>query len=47
MTLDLILGYAGVVSLGAAFFGMGAYVAGLLAAHGWGEPLSGLIVAGA
>jgi branched-chain amino acid transport system permease protein len=43
VTLDLILGYAGIVSLGhAAFFGAGAYAAGLLAAHGWGEPLSGL-----
>jgi branched-chain amino acid transport system permease protein len=48
VTLDLILGYAGIVSLGhAAFFGMGAYAAGLLAVHGWGEPISGLFVAGA
>jgi branched-chain amino acid transport system permease protein len=48
VTLDLILGYAGIVSLGhAAFFGIGAYVAGLLAVHGWGEPISGLAVAGA
>ena len=47
LSLDLILGYAGIVSLGhAAFFGVGAYAAGLLAAHGWGEPLSGLVVAG-
>ena len=47
VTLDLILGYAGIVSLGhAAFFGMGAYAAGLLAVHGWGEPISGLFVAG-
>src|SRR5215472_6379618 len=31
MSLDLILGYAGIVSLGhAAFFGVGAYAAGLL-----------------
>jgi branched-chain amino acid transport system permease protein len=46
VTLDLILGYAGIVSLGhAAFFGVGAYAAGLLAAHGWGEPFSGLAVA--
>src|SRR5204862_3534699 len=29
----------------AAFFGAGAYAAGLLAQHGWGEPLSGLIAA--
>ncbi len=48
LSLDLILGYAGIVSLGhAAYFGMGAYAAGLLAVHGWGEPLSGLVVAGA
>jgi len=47
LSLDLILGYAGIVSLGhAAFFGVGAYAAGLLASHGWGEPLSGLLVAG-
>ncbi len=46
LSLDLILGYAGIVSLGhAAFFGIGAYTAGLLAAHGWGEPFSGLLVA--
>ena len=47
LSLDLILGYAGIVTLGhAAFFGAGAYAAGLLAAHGWSEPLSGLVVAG-
>src|SRR6478752_8397559 len=46
LSLDLILGYAGIVSLGhAAFFGVGAYTAGLLAVHGWGEPLSGLAAA--
>ena len=33
LSLDLILGYAGIVSLGhSAFFGLGAYVAGILAA---------------
>ena len=48
VSLDLILGYAGLVSLGhAAFFGLGAYTAGLLAKAGWGEPLSGLLVAAA
>ncbi len=48
LSLDLILGYAGIVTLGhAAFFGAGAYTAGLLAVHGWTEPLSGLLVAGA
>lgn len=46
LSLDLILGYAGIVTLGhAAFFGVGAYTAGLLAKHGWGEPLSGLVIA--
>ena len=48
LSLDLILGYAGVVSLGqAAMFGGGAYAAGLLANHGWGEPISGLLAAAA
>jgi len=47
LSLDLILGYAGIVSLGhAAFFGFGAYTAGLLSKWGWGEPLSGLLLAG-
>jgi branched-chain amino acid transport system permease protein len=46
LSLDLILGYAGIVSLGhAGFFGLGAYTAGLLAVHGWGEPISGLLAA--
>ncbi len=47
LSYDLILGYAGILSLGhAAYFGVGAYAAGLLAAHGWGEPISGLVAAG-
>lgn len=47
LSLDLILGYAGIVTLGhAAFFGLGAYTAGLLAKYGWHEPLTGLIAAG-
>ena len=47
LSLDLILGYAGIVSLGhAAFFGIGAYAAGLLAKYGWGDPLLGLAAAG-
>ncbi len=47
LSVDLILGYAGIVTLGhAAFFGLGAYTAGILAANGWGEPLSGLVAAG-
>ena len=45
LSLDLILGYAGIVSLGhAAFFGTGAYAAGLFSKFVWGEPLTGLIV---
>ena len=48
LSLDLILGYAGIVSLGhAAYFGIGAYTAGVLAVKGWGEPISGLLAAGA
>jgi branched-chain amino acid transport system permease protein len=46
MSLDLILGYAGIVSLGhAAFFGMGAYGAALFAKLVMPDPLTGLIVA--
>ena len=46
LSLDLILGYAGIVSLGhAAYFGMGAYTAGLISKWGWGEPLTGLLIA--
>ncbi len=43
LSLDLILGYAGIVSLGhAAFFGAGAYTAGLLAKLVTPDPLAGL-----
>jgi branched-chain amino acid transport system permease protein len=46
LSLDLVLGYAGIVTLGhAAFFGCGAYVAGILGAHGWSEPISGILAA--
>jgi branched-chain amino acid transport system permease protein len=48
LSLDLILGYAGIVSLGhAAYFGFGSYTAGLIAKWGWGEPLTGVLIAGA
>lgn len=48
LSADLVLGYAGIVTLGhAAFFGTGAYTAGILAAHGWGEPISGLFAGAA
>ena len=48
LSLDLILGYAGIVTLGhAAFFGVGAYVAALLSLRfGWSEPISGLVLGG-
>jgi branched-chain amino acid transport system permease protein len=48
LSLDLILGYAGIVTLGhAAYFGAGAYAAGMLSAHlGWHEPITGLLFAG-
>jgi branched-chain amino acid transport system permease protein len=48
LSVDLILGYAGIITLGhAMFFGLGAYAAGLLTKTGWGEPLSGLVLSGA
>ncbi|MDE1971725.1 MAG: branched-chain amino acid ABC transporter permease [Hyphomicrobiales bacterium] len=45
LSLDLILGYAGIVTLGhAAFFGLGAYGASLLIIDlGWSEPISGVL----
>lgn len=44
LSLDLIVGYVGLVSLGhAAFFGMGAYTAGLLSVHTSIDPLFGLV----
>jgi branched-chain amino acid transport system permease protein len=48
LSLDLILGYAGIISLGhAAFFGLGAYAAGLIGKYGViGEPVLALIASG-
>jgi branched-chain amino acid transport system permease protein len=48
LSLDLILGYAGIISLGhAAFFGLGSYAAALFAKHGIiNEPVLALIVSG-
>lgn len=46
VSLDMALGYAGILTVGhAAFFGMGAYAAGLWAKHAWAEPFSGLLLA--
>jgi branched-chain amino acid transport system permease protein len=48
LSLDLVLGFAGIVTLGhAAFYGTGAYAAGIYAIHVSPEPLSGLLVAAA
>jgi branched-chain amino acid transport system permease protein len=47
MSLDLLVGYCGLVTLGhAAFFGVGAYAAGIFAVRMWAEPLAGLVVGG-
>ncbi len=48
LSLDLILGYAGIISLGqAAFFGFAGYCAGLLAKYGLvTEPVLALFVSG-
>jgi branched-chain amino acid transport system permease protein len=48
LSLDLILGYAGIISLGqAAFFGFAGYCAGLLAKYGLvTEPVLALLVSG-
>jgi len=46
LSLDLILGYAGIVSLGhAAYFGVGAYTAGIISKYGYGDPILGLVAA--
>jgi branched-chain amino acid transport system permease protein len=48
VSLDLILGYVGIVSLGhAAFFGLGAYAAGITAKLATGDPTVGLLAAAA
>ena len=48
LSLDLILGYAGIISLGhAAFFGLGSYAGALLAKYGIvTEPVLALLVSG-
>ena len=49
LSLDLALGYAGIITLGhAAFFGTGAYTVGMLASYNiWTEPISSLLLAAA
>jgi branched-chain amino acid transport system permease protein len=47
LSLDLALGYAGIITLGhAAFFGTGAYAVGMLASYNiWTEPITSLLLA--
>src|SRR5215475_12148468 len=47
LSLDLILGYAGIISLGqAAFFGLAGYFSGLVAKYGFiNEPVLALLAA--
>ncbi|MFM9885729.1 MAG: branched-chain amino acid ABC transporter permease [Burkholderiales bacterium] len=46
LSLDLALGYAGIVTLGqAAYFGFGAYAAGIVSIHLTGDPILGHLVA--
>lgn len=48
LSLDIVLGYAGIPTLGqAAMYGAGAYAAGLFAIHIWADPLAGLVVGAA
>lgn len=45
MSLDLVVGYGGLATLGhSAMYGVGAYAAGLLATHLSGNPFLGLLV---
>jgi hypothetical protein len=45
LSLDLILGFAGIATIGqAAMYGAGAYAAGLFAIHVWADPVAGLMV---
>jgi len=47
LSLDLVLGYGGVESLGhAALFGAGSYAAGIFALRVSGDPITGLLIAG-
>lgn len=45
LSIDLVLGYAAIPTLGqAAMYGAGAYAAGLFAIHIWADPIAGLFV---
>jgi branched-chain amino acid transport system permease protein len=48
MSLDVLVGYCGLITLGhAAFFGVGGYAAGIVALRVWAEPVVGLLAGGA
>ncbi len=48
VSFSLVLSFAGIVSLGhAVYFGLGAYIAGLLSIGGWHEPISVVLLSGA
>lgn len=45
LSLDLVIGFAGIVTLGhAVFYGLGAYVTALLSTAGWTEPVTALLL---
>jgi len=48
LSLDLVMGYAGILTIGqAAFFGIGAYASGILSSrYGISDPLFGLLAGG-
>jgi branched-chain amino acid transport system permease protein len=47
LSADLVLGYAGILTLCLTAFSVTAsYTAGIMAAHGWGYPITGLIAGG-
>lgn len=47
LSFDLLLGFAGVLTLGhGVFFGLGAFTAGWLSLGGWTEPISTVVLAG-
>ncbi len=44
LSCDLVIGFAGILTLGQAlYFGLGAYTAGLIAKYGWTEAITGAV----
>jgi branched-chain amino acid transport system permease protein len=45
ISVDIVVGFPRIISLGQAlYFGLGAYAAGLIAASGWTEPITGALL---